>query len=249
MMVISQSSTSHFRPTVGARPRRVALRATRSRTRGSLASGPPNSVPHFVPSPASGDLSLIQRTLAGDATAQEHLFKVHAARLYRMAFNVLRNKEDAEDALQDCWLRACTNLQSFEGRSSFSTWLTRIVINSALMILRKKRTVREVSMDAMEEADRVSLIHQIPDGSPNPEQSFVESERKKILNLAVCGLRPGIQAVIQFGHLQGLSAKETARGLGISVAAAKGRLFHARAALRKSRVLRGIAQASSQPAA
>lgn len=214
-----------------------------------MASSPRNSAPYFVPSPALPDLSLIQRVIAGDPNAPEQLFKGHAVKLYRTAFGVLRNKEDAEDALQDCWLRAWTNLKSFEGRSSFSTWLTQIVINSALMILRKKRNVREVSMDATEEIDKISFIHQIPDGSPNPEQRFVESERKKILNQAICGLHPGVRAVVEFCQLQELSVNETARGFGISVEAAKGRLFRARAALRKSAALRAIAKATAEPAA
>lgn len=249
LMGVLQSSASNLRPTIGGQHPHARHRGRRTGTRDSLASSPRNSAPYLVPSPALPDLSLIQRAIIGDAKAHEQLFKGHAAKLYRTAFGVLRNKEDAEDALQDCWLSACTNLKSFEGRSSFSTWLTQIVINSALMILRKKRNVREVSMDATEEIDKISLIHQIPDGSLNPEQRFVESERKKILNQAICGLRPRIQAVVQFGQLQGLSAKETARGLGISVAAAKGRMFRARAALRKSAALRAIAKATAEPAA
>jgi len=79
------------------------------------------------------------RAIAGDRNAREQLFKMHAGKLYRTAFAVLGNKEDTEDALQESWFRAYGNLKSFEGRSSFSTWLTRIVINSGLMILRKNR--------------------------------------------------------------------------------------------------------------
>jgi RNA polymerase sigma factor (sigma-70 family) len=233
-----QSSIFSSQPTIAGQHSRARDRRSRTSTWGSLASSPPNSAPHLVPFSALRDLSLIQRAIAGDPNAQEQLFKGHAAKLYRTAFRVLRNKEDAEDALQDCWLSVCTNLKSFEGRSSFYTWLTRVVINSASMILRKKRNVREVSMDAIEETDEVSLIHQFPDGSPNPEQCFVEYERKKILSRAIRALRPRIRVVVQFGQLQELSLKETARRLGISVEAAKGRLFHARAALRKSLVRR-----------
>jgi RNA polymerase sigma-70 factor (ECF subfamily) len=181
--------------------------------------------------------------------AQEQLFKDHSAKLYRTAFGVLRNREDAEDALQDCWLSVCTNLKSFEGRSSFHTWLTRIVINSALMILRRKRNVREVSMDAMEETDKASPIRQFSDGSPNPEQCFAEDERKNILNEAMRSLRPQIREVVQISQIQELSLKETARGLGISVTAAKARLFHARAALRKSNGLKALANARNKRAA
>ena len=237
-MGVLQSSIFNSRPIIGGEHPRAYRRGRRKGTCGSLASSSPNSGPHFARSSALPGWGLIQQAIAGDATAQEQLFKVHATRLYRTAFGVLRNKEDAEDALQDCWLRACTNLKSFEGRSSLSTWLTRIVINSALMIFRKKRSVREVSMKAVEETDKISLIDQLPDPTPNPEQRFVEYEQKKILNQAIRGPRPLIREVVQLSQLQELSMKEIARRLGISVEATKGRLFHARAELRKSLVLR-----------
>ena len=93
-------------------------------------------------------------------------------------------------------------------------------------------------MVAMEETDKISLIHQFPDPTPNPEQRFVECERKKILNQAIRGLRPLIRDVVQLSQLQELSMKEIARRLDISVEATKGRMFHARAELRKSLLLR-----------
>ena len=237
-MGVPQSLILNSRPTIDGQHPLAYDRGRRKGTCGSLASTSPNSAPHFAPSSALPDWGLIQRAIAGDATALEQLFKGHATRLYRTAFGVLRNKEDAEDALQDCWLRVCTNLKYFEGRSSLSTWLTRIVINSALMIFRKKRSVREVSMKAVEETDKISLIDQLPDPTPNPEQRFVEYEQKKILNQAIRGPRPLIREVVQLSQLQELSMKEIARRLGISVEATKGRLFHARAELRKSLVLR-----------
>jgi RNA polymerase sigma factor (sigma-70 family) len=237
-MGLLQSSIFNSRPIIGGEHPRTHRRGRRKGASGTLPSSSPNSAPHFAPSSTLPDWGLIQQAITGDANAQEKLFKVHASRLYRTAFGVLRNKEDAEDALQDCWLRACTNLKYFEGRSSLSTWLTRIVINSALMIFRRKRSVREVSMEAAEETDKISLIDQFPDPTPNPEQRFVEYERKKILNQAIRGLRPLIREVVQLSQLQELSMKEIARHLGISVEATKGRLFHARAELRKSLVLR-----------
>jgi len=236
-MGVPQTSIFNSRLIIGGERPRAYRRGRRKGTSGSLPASSPNSGPHFAPSSAQSEWGLIQQAIAGDATAQEQLFKVHAPRLYRTAFGVLRNKEDAEDALQDCWLRACTNLKYFEGRSSLSTWLTRIVINSALMIFRKKRSV-EVSMEAVEETDKISLIDQFSDPTPNPEQRFVEYERKKILNQAIRGLRPLIREAVQLSQLQELSMKEIARHLGISVAATKGRMFHARAALRKSLLLR-----------
>jgi RNA polymerase sigma-70 factor (ECF subfamily) len=242
-MSVTQSPIFNSMPTIGGQYPRPHRLGRKTGTCDILDSRPPSSEAHFAPSSAPPELSLVQRAIAGDTMAQEQLFKDHSAKLYRTAFGVLRNREDAEDALQDCWLRVCANLKFFEARSSFYTWLTRIVINSALMILRKKRSIREVSVDAMEGPGEVSLIQEFPDTSPNPEQSVVESERKKLLSEAIQRLRPRICAVVQLGQLQELSLRETAQRLGISVPAAKGRLFHARAALRKSVALRAVAQA------
>jgi RNA polymerase sigma factor (sigma-70 family) len=90
---------------------------------------------------------VVQQAIAGNVDAQERLFAPHTGRLYRTTFAVLRNEEDAEDALQDGLFKAYTSLRSFQGRSSFSTWLTRIVINSALMTLRRKSGHPEASLD------------------------------------------------------------------------------------------------------
>ena len=188
---------------------------------------------------------LLCQAMNDDPKAQAHLFTAHRAQLYRRAYSILRNREDAEDAVQDCWLRAFTNLHSFGGRSSFSTWLTRILINSALMILRKKRNSREFSFDTLDDSAKTSVLYQLPSDSPNPEESLNEYEERRILGQAISELRPRIRQVVELGQLQDLSTRETALALGISTAAAKARMFHARAALRKSTALRSIA--SSRP--
>ena len=223
-------------------------RRLRSGSTGARSSTTANSRRALPPRAVTKDWKLVQQAIAGDFQAREELFATHSARLYHTAFSVLRNKEDAEDAVQNSLCRAFINLRAFQARSSFSTWLTRIVINSALMILRKNRNVRVVSIDAVDDSDRVSLILQIPDPSPNPEQIFMERERNKTLSQAICTLRPRIRAVVEFGQLHDLSLKETARGLGISVDAAKGRLFHARGSLRKSAALRAIRKPPERPA-
>ena len=194
--------------------------------------------------PIQGDL--IDQAMNNDPEAQTQLFVVHRTQLYRRAYSILRNREDAEDAVQDCWLRALINLHSFRGRSSFSTWLTRIVMNSALMILRKKRNSREFSFDTLDNSPNMSVLCQFPSDSPNPEESLNEYEEKRILDLAICGLRPRIRQVVELGELQDLSTRETGLALGISTAAAKGRMFHARAALRKSTALRSIASSRAR---
>jgi RNA polymerase sigma-70 factor (ECF subfamily) len=172
-----------------------------------------------------------------------------AAKLYRSAFALLRNREDAEDAVQDCWLRAYTNLKSFQGRSSFSTWLTRIVINSALMILRKKRNDREAAGHDLDDLEKDSLSFQLFNSSPNPEQICAEEERKTLLNAAVASLQPRLRAAVQMGQLRERSLKETAGALGISLSAVKSQLFHARIALRKSPELNAIVHKKNELAA
>lgn len=195
------------------------------------------------------DLGLVQRAIANDAAARDQLYRMCTAKLYRSAFAVLRNREDAEDAVQDCWLRAYTNLKSFQGRSSFSTWLTRIVINSALMILRKKRNGREASGQYLDELEKDSLSPQLFDSSPNPEQICAEEERKILLNAAIANLQPRLRTAVRMGQLRERSLKETAGALGVSLAAVKAQLFHARAALRKSPVLKAIVHRKNELAA
>jgi RNA polymerase sigma-70 factor (ECF subfamily) len=192
---------------------------------------------------------LLAAAKRGRSEAFEALCETHTGRLFKTAFHITRNREDAEDALQDSLMRAFLHIKNFHRRSSFSTWLTRIVINSALMICRKSRNALFISADELGQLGEDQLNLQIPDGSPNPEQTYVERERRRILREAICGLRPGIRAAVEVGQMQERSLKETARVLDISVAAAKGRLFHGRAALRRSAALRAIAQARTEPAA
>ncbi|HZC34688.1 MAG TPA: sigma-70 family RNA polymerase sigma factor [Chthoniobacterales bacterium] len=223
---------------------RASLKKHKVRNGNSMSS--PTNREQLASSNGAAHEDLICQAMNDDPKAQAQLFTAHRAQLYRKAYSILRNREDAEDALQDCWLRALTKLNSFGGRSSFSTWLTRIVINCALMILRKKRILRERSLGTLDDSLEVSLAWQVPSGSPNPEESLAEYEEKKILDQAICGLRPRIRQAVELGQLHELSTRETGLALGISMAAAKGRLFHARAALRKSTALRSIASSRTQ---
>ncbi len=184
----------------------------------------------------------------GGPQAFEALCQTLTPRLLKIALRITQNREDAEDAVQDSLMRAYMHIKSFQGNCRFSTWLTRIVMNSALMIRRKNRNARQISPDDLR-GKEFALPVEIPDHSPNPEQKCVESERGRILRRAISKLRPRMRAVIEVAHFQELPIKETAKVLDISVAAAKGRFFHARVALRKSGALRLIAQATTKPAA
>ncbi len=188
--------------------------------------------------------TLVADAKRGQREALDLLCENSGPKVLRVLYRITRNREDAEDALQDSLLRAFLHLKEFDGRSSFCTWLTRIAINSALMARRKNRKEREVSLDDLDSDGKDWLVGQVADHSPNPEQMYARREEGRILNKAIRTLRPRIREAVQLSHLQELSMKETAKSLGISVAAAKGRLFHARTALRKSRRLRNIGHLS-----
>jgi RNA polymerase sigma factor (sigma-70 family) len=174
------------------------------------------------------------------AAAFEQLYEQSAPRVLKTLNRITRNREDAEDALQEAFMNAFVHAKDFDGRSSFTTWFTRIAINSALMILRKKRTHPEHPIDDGSNIDVTEKHWVIPDRAANPERLYAQQERETILKAAVGDLRPTIRKAVEIGQLQDRSMRETADALGISVAAAKARLFHARAALRKSRRLKSM---------
>jgi RNA polymerase sigma factor (sigma-70 family) len=186
------------------------------------------------------DEKLVAAAKKGQGTAFDELHKRHALKMFRVAHRITRNREDAEDAVQDCFLNAFIHLKAFDGRSKFSTWLTRIATNAALMKLRKNRASREVRIDDPIEAPGPHAEDALTDSSLNPEERFAKSEREAILRDAVARLRPSIRKVIEVHQLQECSLPETSEVLGISVAAAKGRMFHARAALRRARELQVV---------
>jgi len=180
--------------------------------------------------------ALVAAAKQGQAEAFATLCEAHARRLIRNAQRITRNREDAEDALQNAFLSAFIHIKNFNGRSSFSTWLTRIAINSALMTLRKKRRSREILITSSESgADGV--VWEVLDSSANPEKLYAQREEKRILRETVRELRPTIRQAVEF-QLQELSMEESAAMLGVSLTAAKGRLFHGRRALRMALTLK-----------
>jgi RNA polymerase sigma-70 factor (ECF subfamily) len=180
--------------------------------------------------------ALVAAAKQGQAEAFATLCQPHARRLIRNAHRITGNHEDAEDALQDAFLSAFIHIKNFDGRSSFSTWLTRIAINSALMTLRKKRSSREIPIGCGELGAN-GVGWDVPDPSANPEKLYAQREKERILREAICELRPTIRQAVEI-QLRELSMEATAGMIGVSVAAAKGRLFHGRRALRKAFRLR-----------
>ena len=168
-----------------------------------------------------------------DEQAFETLFKRHQQKILRIVLRYAHVLEDAEDIVQQSFQKAFVHLRKFEGKSSFSTWLTRIAINEALMFLRSIGAVREVPIEETNDADASAGSIDVPDSSPDPESSYLRRERVQILSETLVHLRPGMRKAIELRDLAELSTEETARRMGVSVAAVKARLFHARKKLRE----------------
>jgi RNA polymerase sigma-70 factor, ECF subfamily len=184
-------------------------------------------------SDAAAEQMLVVAATNGDEEAFETLFKRHKQRILAIVLRYTRVREDAEDIVQQSFQKAFVHLCKFEGKSSFSTWLTRIATNEALMFLRSIGAVREVPIDDTNDTEGGVGGFEIPDSSPDPETSYLRQERVQILSETVGNLRPGIRKAIELREFAELSTKETAQRMGLSVAAVKTRLFHARKKLRK----------------
>jgi RNA polymerase sigma-70 factor, ECF subfamily len=178
------------------------------------------------------ELALVTAAKAGDVGAYEQLVRKYDRNVFRIANHITQNREDAEDVVQDAFLKAFQNLDRFQGNSKFYTWLVRIAVNEALMRLRKRRNARTVSIDEDVETDEGSMPREVADWSPNPEQQYGSSELNEILTKTINGLSPGFKTVFVLRDIEGLSTEETAEALGLSVPAVKSRLLRARLQLR-----------------
>jgi RNA polymerase sigma-70 factor (ECF subfamily) len=164
----------------------------------------------------------------GDAYAFEILIRRYQRRILAVAQRFTRIREDAEDVVQQSFQKAFIHLHKFEGKSCFSTWLTRIAINEALMLLRRGRGLREVSTNDLSGNEETALGLEIPDSRAGPESAFLQGERNRILSEAIDKLTPGIRKAIELRELGELSTKEAARVMGLSASAVKARVFHGR---------------------
>src|SRR3984885_5737275 len=192
-----------------------------------------NSKQLAVRAVASDDLELVHACKKGDVAAFEKLVKRYDRRLLRISQTVTRNREDAEDAVQEAFLKAFQNLAAFREDSQFSTWLIRITVNQSLMKLRKHHTQKEVSLDEDFQADGRVVPLDVPDRAPNPEQLCWASELREILVRTVEELRPILRTVFVLRDVEGLSIAQTAQKLNLSQAAVKARLWRVRLHLRE----------------
>jgi len=195
---------------------------------------------------STDDLDLVHSSKNGDVTAFEQLVKRYDRRLLRIAEHVTHNREDSQDAVQEAFLKAFQHLGEFREDSQFSTWLIRITVNQSLMKLRKRRAIREVSLDQEVGTDGDVLPMEVADWAPSPEQIYGTSELRDILIKSLEGLRPILRAVFVLRDIEGLSIHQTAEVLNLSHAAVKARLWRARLQLRE-RLNRYFKQGESAP--
>jgi RNA polymerase sigma-70 factor (ECF subfamily) len=187
---------------------------------------------------------LIAAAKSGRTTPFGELCERHVKKVFRVAHRITRNREDAEDAVQDCFLSAFVHIKDFDGRSRFATWLTRIAINAALMKLRKKHGRREVPMDEPNPRSELEAQREIQDNAPDPEEIYYRRERRELVNTAISELRPRVREVVELHQLQEHSVRETSQILAISTAAVKGRMFHARVTLHRMPLVQRVVKSN-----
>jgi RNA polymerase sigma-70 factor (ECF subfamily) len=189
---------------------------------------------------AWSEKQLIAAAKSGRRAPFGELCERHMEQVSRVARRILRNREDAEDAAQECFLNAFVHLKDFDGRSQFATWLTRIAINAALMKLRKNRGAREVPMDEPNPSFESIAQREFRDDAPDPEESCSLRERRRIVKSAISALRPRARNVVELFHIEERSIRETAQIPGISTGTAKARMFHAKIALHRMPLLQSV---------
>ena len=179
---------------------------------------------------AACDEDLVEAAKLGDHSAFLELWTRHSGRAFKTTRRITGNRDDAEDAIQDAWMNAYVHLNTFDGRAQFSTWLMRIAINSALMILRRKRAHPETSMEI---AGSETRYWEIADQTKNLEELYASHERVERLRQAIYRLQPTLRNVVEIHQSNDCSVKEIAELAGISLAATKSRLLRARKVLRR----------------
>jgi len=185
-----------------------------------------------VPEEVRAELELVNRAREGDATAFSTLIRQYEGKIFRLAMNITQNREDAEDVLQEAFLKAYEHLDQFQGNSKFYTWIVRIAVNQALMKLRKRKTDRTVSLDEQIDTGEDTVVREIAAWDPDPEERFSRDELNAILTEAIDGLTPIYRTVFTLRDVDGLSTEETAEALDLTVPAVKSRLLRARLQLR-----------------
>ena len=175
---------------------------------------------------------LVERARSGDTAAFSELVSRYERKIFRLAKHITQNDEDAEDVLQETFLKAYSHLDSFQGQSKFYTWIVRIGVNEALMKLRKRKSSKTVSLDEPTDTGEDTMVREIAVWD-DPEQKYSREELREILDKAVESLKPAFRTVFVLRDIEELSTEETASALDISIPAVKSRLLRARLQLRE----------------
>src|SRR6476660_4555302 len=179
------------------------------------------------------EAAIVAQARLGDAKAFSELLRRYEGKIFRLALHITQNREDAEDVLQEAFLKAYEHLDQFQGQSKFYTWIVRIAVNQALMKLRRRKTDKSVSLDETIDTGEDTVVREIAAWGEDPEQQLSREELGGILDSAIQSLEPLYRSVFVLRDIEELSTEETAEALGLSVPAVKSRLLRARLQLRE----------------
>ena len=185
-----------------------------------------------VSSQTPDEADVLSLAREGDTKAFAELVRRYEGKIFRLAQHITQNREDAEDVLQETFLKAFEHLDQFQGNSKFYTWIVRIAVNQALMKLRKRKTDKTVSIDENIDTGEDNVAREIAAWDENPEERYSREELNEILNSAVESLAPPYRTVFLLRDIEELSTEETAEALDLSIPAVKSRLLRARLQLR-----------------
>jgi len=179
------------------------------------------------------EATLVAQSKEGDTVAFAELVRRYEAKIFRLAQHITQNREDAEDVLQETFLKAYEHLDQFQGNSKFYTWIVRIAVNQSLMKLRRRKTDRSVSLDETIDTGEDTVVREVAAWGEDPEQQYTREELGGILDTAIESLEPPYRSVFVLRDIEELSTEETAEALGLSIPAVKSRLLRARLQLRE----------------
>jgi len=190
---------------------------------------------HMAASALAGveESALVAQAREGDTVAFGELVRRYEGKIFRLAQHITQNREDAEDVLQETFLKSYEHLDQFKGDSKFYTWIVRIAVNQALMKLRRRKTDKSVSLDEQIDTGEDTVVREIAAWGENPEEHFSREELGDVLDTAIQSLEPLYRSVFVLRDIEELSTEETAEALGLSVPAVKSRLLRARLQLRE----------------
>lgn len=179
------------------------------------------------------ETTLVAQAREGETRAFGELVRRYENKIFRLAQHITQNREDAEDVLQETFMKAYEHLDQFQSNSKFYTWIVRIAVNQALMKLRRRKTDKSVSLDETIDTGEDTIVREIAAWEENPEQKFSREELGGVLDTAIQGLEPLYRSVFVLRDIEELSTEETAEALNLSVPAVKSRLLRARLQLRE----------------